>query len=88
MAFRTIRSRFRIPKGYTFIWDKLQELLSSYESIPDLDGGAQKVDWTFLGNRRLIMISSNDAYHKLIDKHKWMEERVIKIWDFHKPVIM
>ena len=38
MAFRTIRSTFRIPKGYTFIWDKLQEILPSYEPIPDLDG--------------------------------------------------
>ena len=26
------------------------------------------------------------AYHKLINKHKWLEERVIKIWGFHKPI--
>ena len=32
------------------------------------------------------MISVNVAYHKLIDKHKWLEERVIKIWGFHKPI--
>ena len=33
------------------------------------------------------MISTNDAYHKLIDKHKCMEERVIMIWGgFHKPI--
>ena len=39
MAFRTIRSTFHIPKGYTFIWDKLQELLSLYDWIPNVDGG-------------------------------------------------
>ena len=86
MAFRTTRSTFRIPKGYTFIWDKLQEILSSYEPIPDLDGGSQELDWTFVGNRRLIMILTNDVCRKLIDKHKYMEERVIKVWDFHKHI--
>ena len=24
MAFRTVRSTFRIPKGYTFIWDNVE----------------------------------------------------------------
>ena len=86
MAFRTIRSTFRIPKGYTFIWDKLQEILSAYEPIPDLDGRSQELDWRFVGNKRLTMISTNVAYHKLIDKHKWLEEKVIKIWGFHKPI--
>ena len=33
------------------------------------------------------MISTNATYHKWIDKHKWMEERVIKIWDFCKPIV-
>ena len=32
------------------------------------------------------MISTNYAYHKLIDKHRWMEEMVIKIWSFHKHI--
>ena len=32
------------------------------------------------------MISTNVAYCKLIDKHKWSEERVTKIWDFRKPI--
>ena len=32
------------------------------------------------------MISTNDAYHKMIDKHKWMEEKVLKIWGFRKPI--
>ena len=57
MAFRTIRSTFHIPKGYTFIWDKLQEILSAYEPIPDLDGRSQELDWRFVGNKRLTMIS-------------------------------
>ena len=83
---RTTRSTFHIPKGYTFIWNKLQDLLSSYEPSPDLDGGSQELDWTFVRNRRLTMISTNDAYHKLIYKHRWMEERVIKIWGFRKPI--
>ena len=38
MAFRTTRSTFCIPRGYTFIWNKLKGLLSSYEPILDLDG--------------------------------------------------
>ena len=42
MVFRTTRSTFRIPRGYTFIWNKLKELLSFYEPIPDLDGGSQE----------------------------------------------
>ena len=42
MAFRTTRSTFRILEGYTFIWDKLQALLSLYEPIPDLDGGISR----------------------------------------------
>ena len=32
------------------------------------------------------MISINDAYQKMIDKHNWMEERVTKIWGFRKPI--
>ena len=64
----------------------MQDLLSSYEPSPDLDGGSQELDWTFVRNRRLTMISTNDAYHKLIYKHRWMEERVIKIWGFRKPI--
>ena len=86
MAFWTIRTTFHILKGYTFIWDKLQELLSSNESIPNLDGVSQELDWKFVGNKRLTMISINFAYQKLINKHKWLEERVIKIWGFRKPI--
>ena len=70
--FWLARSAFHIPRGYTFIWYKLQKLWSSYEPIPDLDGGAQELDWTFVGSRDLSMISTNDAYYKL------MEERVIR----------
>ena len=44
MALRITRSTFRIPRGYTFIWDKLQELLSLYEPVPDLDGGSKELD--------------------------------------------
>ena len=72
MAFWTIRSMFRIPKGYTFIWDKLQQILSSYEPILDLDGQSQELDWRFVENKRLTIMSTNVAYHKLINKHKWL----------------
>ena len=67
MAFRITRSTF-------------QEILSSYEPIPDLDGRSQELDCT------LSTTSTNDAHHKLIDKHKWMEERVIKTWGFVSPL--
>ena len=73
MAFCTTSSTLYIPKGYTFIWDKLQELLSSYEPIHDLDGGSQELDWTFDGNRSLTMISTSDAYHK--HRHKERESQ-------------
>ena len=66
--FWTIRLTFCIQRGYNFIWDKLQGLLPSYEMILDLDGGCQGLDWTFVGNSRLTMISTNDVYHKMIDK--------------------
>ena len=79
MVFQTTRSTIRIPKGYTFICDKLRELLSSYEQILNLNGGSQALDWTIVGTRRLFVISTNDAYLKLINKHNWIEERVIKI---------
>ena len=78
IAFRTITSTFRIPKGYTFIWDKLQEIVSACEPIPYLDERSQELDWRFVGNKRLTMILTNVAYHKLIDKHKWLEEKVIR----------
>mgnify|MGYP006925731184 CR=1 FL=1 len=48
-------------------------------------GGSQELDWTFVGNRRLAMISANYVYHKLIEIRKWMEEMVIKILALHKP---
>ena len=57
----------------------MQDILSSDELIPDLDGRSQELAWMFVGNSRLNMISTNDAYHKLIEKHKWMEERVINM---------
>ena len=77
---------FHIPRDFTFIWDKLQGLLSSCEALLDLDGGCQELDWTFVGNRTSMMIITNDAYHKLFHKHEWMEERVIKQWGFCKPI--
>ena len=46
MAFPTIRSNICIPKSYTFIWNKLQEILSSYEPTPYLDGGLK----SFIGD--------------------------------------
>ena len=64
--FWLARSAFHIPRGYTFIWYKLQKLWSSYEPIPDLDGGAQESNQASFGNRRLTKISTNDAHHKLI----------------------
>ena len=82
MAFRTIRPTLCIPKGYSFIWDKLQEILSTYEPIIDLDGRSQELDWRFVENKRLTIISTNVTYHKLIDKHKWLEERIIKCKEF------
>ena len=42
------------------------------DPIHDLDDRSQTFDSTFVGIRRLTMISTNDAYHKFIDKHKWM----------------
>ena len=86
MAFRTIRSTFCIPKGYTFILDTLQEILSTYEPIHDLDGRSRELDRRFVRNKILTMISTIVAYHKFIDKHKWLEEKVINIWGFHKPI--
>ena len=60
--------------------------MSSYEPIPDLDGESQELYWRFVGNKRLTMILTNVVYHKLIDKNKWLEERVINIWGFRKPI--
>ena len=47
-------------------------IIPSYDLLSNLDGGSQELDWTFVRNRTLTMISTNDVYHKLIDKHKWM----------------
>ena len=57
-----------------------------HDPIPDLDGVFEELDWAFVGNRRLSMISTNDVCHKFIDKHKWIEARVINIWGFHTPI--
>ena len=62
MAFRTTRSIFCILRGNSFIWHNLRGLLSLHDPIPDLDGVSQELDWAFVGNRRLSMISTNDAY--------------------------
>ena len=32
------------------------------------------------------MISTYDVCRKFIDKHKYMEERVIKVWGFRKHI--
>ena len=45
MAFHTIRSIFRIPRGCNFVWDKLKGLSSWYEPISYLDGGAYELDY-------------------------------------------
>ena len=68
------------------MWDKLQGFLILQGSILDLDLGSEKLDGIFVGNRSLAKISTNDVCRKLIDKHKYMEERVIKVWDFHKHI--
>ena len=52
-----------------------------------MGGGSQELDLKFVGNRKLIMILTNDVYYKFNDKHKWMEETwAIKIWGFRKSI--
>ena len=57
-----------------------------HDPIPNLDGGSQKLNWGFVGSMRLTGISTNDVYHNLIDKNKWIEEKVIYVWGLHKPI--
>ena len=73
----TTRSTFRIPRGYTII---------IADPILNIDIGPHELHWAYVGNKRLTMISTNDVYYKLIDKHKWMEERVIKVLSFRMPI--
>ena len=86
MAFRTVRSRFRIPKSYRTIWDMIR-------NVPILQGQNSSCgeafyvhDWVFEGNHNILTIQTNDIYHKLMSNHLWMEDQVRKQWGFQRPI--
>ena len=70
-VFVTTRSTFDIPRSYKSIWEKFQGLSILQEPIPDLEEGSHELDWTFVGNRKLTMVSTNDVYHTIIARHAW-----------------
>ena len=42
-----------------------------------MDEGSQDFEWRFVGNRSLAKISMNAIYHDIIERHVWMEDKVI-----------
>ena len=55
--------------------------------IPNLVEGSRELDWTFVGNRKLTMVSTNDVYHTIIARHAWVEERLREVWLVYKPLL-
>ena len=45
-----------------------------------------ELDWTFVGNRSLIYISTNIVYHQVIGRYQWAHERMKKIRLFNKSI--
>ena len=86
MAFRTVRSRFRIPKSYRTIWDMIRNVPILQGQIPSCGEAFYVHDWVFEGNRNILTIQTNDIYHKLMSNHLWMEDQVRKQWGFQRPI--
>ena len=84
MAFRTARSTFGIQHNYQHIWDILQGLSLLQGHVPHLNEDSLYLDWTFVRGKNLSMVSMSEVYHTIIGKHMWLENRVIKVWSFHR----
>ncbi len=85
MAFRTARSIFRIPHNYKSIWEKFQELPILNGLLPNLVEEHRALDWTFVGDRGLTLISTNVAYHAIIERYTWLSPCLRKVWSIDKP---
>ena len=55
--------------------------------IPNLVEGSRELDWTFVGNRKLTLVSTNDVYHTIIASRGWVEELSRKVWSVYKPLL-
>jgi hypothetical protein len=85
MAFRTARSIFRIPRNYKSIWEKFQELPILNGLLPNLVEEHRALDWTFVSDRGLTLISTNVAYHAIIQRYTWLSPCLRKVWSINKP---
>ena len=59
---RSIRSRFGVPKHYNHIWKTLLALAMLLHQFASLLEGSHELDWIFIGNKSLVMVSANDVY--------------------------
>jgi hypothetical protein len=85
MAFRIVRSNFRIPQSYRSIWEKFQALPILTGLLPNLVEQHRQLDRTILGDRCIEVIYTNVTYHAIIDRYTWLSTCLNKVCAVHKP---
>ena len=79
MAFRTIRNKFHIPRGYGYIWQSLA-LPTLVFLIPELVVEDPWKDWSFGIGKSIFVVHTNDVYHKLVEDRVWLPNKVLDTW--------
>ena len=80
MAFRTVRNKFHIPRGYGYIWESILTLPRLVFPIPMLLVADPWKDWSFGIGQSLFVVNTNDVYHKLVEDRAWLETKVANTW--------
>ena len=83
-AFQT---RFGIPISYGRVWVKIHGLSASQTEIACFLDSSPPVDWSFTGHKSLVSVKTNDVFHKLIHRHDWMAERLVRKWEIWKSIM-
>ena len=68
------------------IWEKLSGFLVLQGSYQYLDEEPKEFDGKFVENRGLVKMLRNDVYYHIVGRPVWMEEKIVKIWGFSKPI--
>ena len=75
MAFRTIRNKFHIPRGYGYIWQSILVLPTLVFPIPKLVVKDPWKDWSFGIGKSIFVVHTNKVYHKLVQDRAWLTKR-------------
>ena len=85
MAFRLIRHKFHAPRGYEHIWQSILALPRLVFPILELVLEDPWKDWSFGIGKSILMVHTNDVYHKLVEDRSWLANKVLDTCYITRP---